>query len=80
MLMTVNRPSSCFKSLFVLLQHDIAEKSTSILTKMSFQTITGNMAPANGHIDVEDKETEHISLREDQSPLHANTSTITTFS
>ena len=42
---------------------------------MSFQTITGNMAPANGHIDGEDKETEHISPREDQGPLHANTST-----
>ena len=34
------------------------------------------LIPANGHIDGEDKETEHISPREVQGPLHANTSTI----
>ena len=43
MLMTINYPVYCFKSFFILLQHNIAETSTLILTKMSFQTKTGNM-------------------------------------
>ena len=43
MLMTINYPVRCFKSLFVLLQCNIAETSTLILTKMCFQTKTRNM-------------------------------------